>query len=100
MDELLDLLARLKNEPIGGHRIKGDSVKMPEQGNMSKAIKTAALLLADGSWREATRVRAIARIYHVDYGTLLDECGIAVSDSGKYVCIEMESTPELPPDEE
>ena len=100
MDELLDLLARLREGAVGGHRVKGDSVKMPEQGNMSKAIKTAALLLADGSWRESSRVRAIARIYHVDFGLLLDECGIAVSDSGKYVCIEMESTPELPPDEE
>ena len=102
MDELVDILRRIKADAIDGTR-SGREAKMRRRdkiADMSGAIKAAVLLLSDGLWHEATRVRAISKIYAVDYGTLLDKVGIAVSDSGHYVCIEMTDTPEAAPDEE
>ncbi len=102
MNELDKILVNMKTRPIEGKRPMSSKKQRGEsrEKRMRHAIRDVVKLLSDGQWHMASITKKIARAYGVTWKSLCDECGIAESDSGKFVCIVSESTPETAPDEE
>ena len=102
MNELDKILVNMKTRPIEGHRPVSSKKQRREnrEKRMRHAIRDTVKILSDGQWHSASVTKKIAKAYGVTWKSLCDECGIAESDSGKFVCIVTENTPEIAPDEE
>jgi hypothetical protein len=71
----------------------------PATEAMCAAIEAARAALAGGRWKPRGDVCRIADAYGVRITPLIDRAGIAVSESGHYVCLVQTDTPEAAPDE-
>jgi hypothetical protein len=96
------LMTALRTTGISGHRPR--EPKRPAKTNIDEsyllAIRQAVLLLGDGKWHKTEEVeRRASRFPGVGVLGLLDACGAAESDSGRWHTIPTDRTPDRAPDE-
>ncbi len=100
-DELLDLLANAKKQALGGEhvryiKVKADRPEVVKTEAFVRAVRDVTRLLANGQWHKKSLVRKITQNYKVNYDAVCQECGLAESDGGYYICM---PSPEGAPDE-
>ena len=77
--------------------------KTPRTGRLApgfdQAVATMKRFLKDGEWHCTASARRISRAFHCEFDSTADGAGVALSDSGRYVCAPRDSTPAAAPDE-
>ncbi len=96
-----DFKKSIATGPIGARRVKTEESKLPcRSQNTVAAIVDVVKVLSDGQWHRKSELRNLVAGYKCEIDTVLDCLDAAESDSGRWVALADERTPEKAPDEE
>ena len=101
-DELAEILRKIQYRPSirADTSPRGRSEHSVEHSpELIEAARKARLILEGGSWTDKRKITPIAKLHRVDPDRVLDFILSAESDSGRYVAIPNDRTPEAAPDE-
>jgi hypothetical protein len=94
-DDLSALITRVRSFPLTGER-PNSRKPVSVSPDLIRAVRDAALILADHSWHKTGDIHKIAKENHVDFESLLLAIEPAQSDNDRYLCLPAENTPDKP----
>lgn len=71
----------------------------PEEEETFQSIDEIESIMATGEWFRKGDIKELAKKHNISFIKLGNELGLSESDSGEWVCLQTEMTPENAPDE-
>ncbi|MDC7218631.1 MAG: hypothetical protein PQJ59_01750 [Spirochaetales bacterium] len=100
MDDLATLMNQAKSRPITGGRDYSSRGRHKSPTPRSEFEMKLALLLDHGQWVKTCKVKRLCKDDGENFQTVAGHIGLSESESGRWVCIPQDKTPQMAPDEE